>query len=523
MAPAERACEDEALTATLEEHAKLRRELGRLDVVLFLLSAMVVVDTLGAVAVGEGQAITWLVVLAITFFVPSALISAELGAAIPDEGGAYVWCRMAFGRSFAALVSLLYWAGTPLWLGGSVTAVAVAVVDRFVAPLSRPGLLAFGAIFILVATLAAVAPLRWGKWVPSSGAIGQGVLLAFFTLSVVIYAIGHGVHGIDGLDLGSFAPTWVTFIAVAPVLLYSFVGVELPSTAGEEMKDPRRDVPVAIARAGIGVMAFYAIPVIAIILVLPPARISTLHGLIDALRTVLTVYGGHVAADGQVVLEGAGAVLGQLVAILFVWVLCGSGAAWIMGAGRAQAAACLDGGGPRVLGRISGSTGTPVPIILVSGVLALAVMAFDVIATGGDAQRYFSAALTLAIALIVMAYVGIFPAFVRLRYALPNLPRPFVAPGGIRAAWLIAGLATAWSLFATVSLLWPGLGMEHPDAALPQGFAGRRDEFEFMVLAPLALLILVWLAFLAVGRRTQPDAAIELPLETVPELEVTAP
>ena len=279
------------------ERSKLRRELRRLDTVFFLISAMVVVDTIGAIAIGGAQAFTWLIVLFVAFFVPSALASAELGAAIPEEGGAYVWVRRAFGRYAGALTSLFYWAGTPMWLGGSVTVVAIAVFERFFTDLGTAGLYVFGTIFICIATLGAVIPLRYGKWVPSSGAIGQGVLLAFFTLSVVIYAIGHGVHGIDGLDLGSFAPTWVTFIAVAPVLLYSFVGVELPSTAGEEMKDPRRDVPVAIARAGIGVMAFYAIPVIAIILVLPPARISTLHGLIDALRTVLTVYGGHVAAD----------------------------------------------------------------------------------------------------------------------------------------------------------------------------------------------------------------------------------
>jgi hypothetical protein len=39
----------------------LRRELGRLDTVLFLISALVVVDTIGAIAAGGGQAFAWLV------------------------------------------------------------------------------------------------------------------------------------------------------------------------------------------------------------------------------------------------------------------------------------------------------------------------------------------------------------------------------------------------------------------------------------------------------------------------------
>ena len=108
---------------------ELRRELDRFDTVFFLISAMVVVDTIGAIAIGGAQAFTWLLVLFVAFFVPSALASAELGAAIPQEGGAYVWVRMAFGRFAGALTSLFYWAGTPMWLGGSVTVLAIAVVS----------------------------------------------------------------------------------------------------------------------------------------------------------------------------------------------------------------------------------------------------------------------------------------------------------------------------------------------------------------------------------------------------------
>ena len=68
------------------ERAKLRRELSRLDTIFFLISAMVVVDTIGAIAIGGGQAFTWLVVLFVFFFIPSALASAELGRGHPRRG-----------------------------------------------------------------------------------------------------------------------------------------------------------------------------------------------------------------------------------------------------------------------------------------------------------------------------------------------------------------------------------------------------------------------------------------------------
>lgn len=472
--------------ASRREHSRLRRELDRFDTVFFLISAMVVVDTIGAIAVGGAQAFTWLVVLFVLFFIPSALASAELGAAIPEEGGAYVWVRMAFGRFAGALTSLLYWAGTPMWLGGSVTVLAITVVERFFGDLGSAGTYAFGAAFIGAATLGAVIPLRFGKWVPTSGAIGQIALLAFFTATVAAYGIEHGVHG---LAVGEMVPTAPVFVAVVPVLLYSFVGIELPSAAAEEMVDPRRDIPAAIARAGACQAVMYAIPILAVLTVLPTDQITSLHGLIDAMQTVYTVYGG------------AAGVVGALSAALFVWVLLASGSAWIIGAGRAQAAACLDGAGPAVLGRIA-SSGVPVIIGLVSGALSLLTMAADIAFTGGVGQRYFSAALTVSIALIVLAYLFVFPAFIALRLSRPELARPFRVPGGVPVAWAISIMATGWSLLAALCLLWPGFGTHDQDAALPAGFEGERLQFELLVLAPVVLVVALACVFYRLGRTT---------------------
>jgi amino acid transporter len=480
-----------------EDHSLLRREMGRLDTVFFLISAMVVMDTIGAIAIAGAQAFTWLVVLFVLFFVPTAFISAELGAAIPEEGGAYVWVSRAFGRFWGALTSLLYWAGTPVWLGGSVTVVAIAVVEGFFAPLARPGAYAVGGVLIVVATIAAVVPLRVGKWVPTSGAVAQIALLTFFVVSVGVYAARHGVHGIQPQE---FTPSTAVLIGVVPVLLYSFVGVELPTTAAEEMRDPQRDIPVAIGQAGVALAVMYAVPVLAVLLVLPAERITTLHGLTDALKSVLTVYGGEVHADGSVILRGAGLWLGWATAAVFLWVLLSSGTTWIMGASRAQSAACLDGAGPRSLGRISGRTGVPVVMALVSGGLALLTMTVDLTVTGGNTQRYFSAALTLSIALIVLAYLMIFPAFLRLRRTEAALHRPVRVPGGRPGALLVTALSTGWSALVAGCLLWPGLGTADPNRHLPPGFAGERLMFEALVLTPIVGVVLVVTLYLRLTR-----------------------
>ena len=107
-------------------------------------------------------------------------------------------------------------------------------------------------------------------------------------MTVAAYAAGHGVHGVAAGDL---APTWAVFVLVAPVLVYNFLGFGLPSAAGEELRDPARDVPASIVRPGALTRALYAVPVLAIVLVVPADRITGLTGFIDALASVFVVYG----------------------------------------------------------------------------------------------------------------------------------------------------------------------------------------------------------------------------------------
>jgi uncharacterized membrane protein len=117
--------------------------------------------------------------------------------------------------------------------------------------------------------------------------------------------------------------------------------------------------------------------------------------------------------------------------------------------------------------------------------LSLLVMVGDLAATGGDTRKYFTAGLTVAITLIVLAYLLIFPALIALRIRRPGLVRPFRVPGGWFTAWLVTVVSTGWALLAAFCLLWPGLGTSDPDRALPAGFEESRFGFESMIAAPI--------------------------------------
>ena len=179
------------------------------------------------------------------FFVPSALASAELGAAIPEEGGAYAWVRTAFGR-FAGATHLDPVLGrdpdVARRLGHRRRDRGGRALPR------RPGLggrrTRSGSVFVLAATLFAVIPLRYGKWVPTTGAIGQIVLLLVFTGSVVVYGAQHGVHGIA--QGASLRPRDVHRDRARPPLLVHRRRVAVDRRGGDgrpAARHPRRDRP----------------------------------------------------------------------------------------------------------------------------------------------------------------------------------------------------------------------------------------------------------------------------------------
>jgi amino acid transporter len=508
---------DHTTVLAIREKSKLQKHFKRFDVLFFLVCTLVGVDTLGAVAANGPQGFTWLIFLGLFFFIPYGLLIAELGSSFPEEGGPYVWTRLAFGRLPAAINSVIYWVSNPIWLGGALTITAVAAFSEFFTPLEGIWKYLFSLAFIWTAVGAVILSTNIGKWVPTIGAFTRIFVFGFFTVSVVIYAIQNGINGFGS---GEFAPSYAAFIALVPVLFFNYVGFELPSTAGEEMTNPKKDVPYAVIRSAILTLLLYGLPILGILLVLPADQITGLEGLLTAISTVFTVYGGSVAADGTVTLTGFGAVLGDIAAIAFILMLLSSGTTWIMGADRAMAAAGFDGSGPRSFGKISERFGTPVVVNLWTGVISTATMVAAYLFIGDNPNKYFAAALGLAISTTTISYLMIFPALSKLRKSHPHVERPYRVPGGRAGAVIASWITFAWAAFATVVLLWPGFGVgwfgtsgNANDSLLDYEFGvDERLQFELTQFVPLLFFIGVGVLFYVLGERTR-EEPVDIPFE----------
>ncbi|HLY33326.1 MAG TPA: APC family permease, partial [Jatrophihabitantaceae bacterium] len=441
-----------------QEKAKLQKHFGRADIFFFLVCTLVGVDGLGTLATQGGAGFTWLIASVLLFAVPSAFILAELGAAYTDEGGPYVWVRMAFGHLVGAVNNFFYWVTNPVWMGGTLVGTAAGGLLVFFNNdnnYSTITLYLIGIPFIWLGVLFAVLSFRIGKWIATVGAISRFLLLGFFSIVVVAYGAKHGFHGIGA---SGFKPTYSSFVLLVPLILFSLVGFELPSAAAEEMTDAADDVPAGIAKSVIATALLYGLPVLGILLVLPASQANGLAGFPDALKQAMTVFGGHVttASDGTVTssLSGFGEAVGWIMGILIAVVAFTSGLTWIMGSDRTLAVSCYDGAGPRFLGKFSARFGTPVRVNILSGVISTAVFVSTEIITKGNAYKFFTVALALAISTTLISYLAIFPAAIWLRRKRPLDPRPYRSP----LLSVMTVLATVGIVFATIQVLFPGLG-----------------------------------------------------------------
>ena len=183
---------DTLTLAAVTESEKLQRHFGRFDILFFLICTIVGVDTIATVAQGGGQAFTWMMVFAVVFFVPQALLFAELGTAFPQEGGPYLWTRLAFGHLAGAVNNFLYWITNPVWIGGSLTISCIGAVQVFFdhgKTLPTVAWFIVALLFVWLSIVAAILSFSVGKWLPTAGAFARFLLLGR------VHPLGHHLRG----------------------------------------------------------------------------------------------------------------------------------------------------------------------------------------------------------------------------------------------------------------------------------------------------------------------------------------
>ncbi len=373
-------------------HSSLPRTLRLSDLVLLKVAAIVNLSFIPPVAVfGRVTVVLWVLAF-ITFFIPEAIAVLAYARRYPGEGGMYLWTRRQFGETHGFFAGWCYWANNLFYLPMQLVYVAGVLAyaggPRWAGLVDEKwfvSLVAFG--WLAIATAANIRGLAVGKWVQNVGAIAAGAT------AVLILAAGFSAH-VEGVGAETPLATglgWQTLSAFS-VMCFAFIGIELASTMGDEIENPGRDLPRAIALAGGVSLAFYVFVTLAMQTLVPISEMGTIQGVMQAVDS-----GASRAGAEWVILP---------VALTLAVAIAGGAAAWFAGSARIPFVAGVEGHLPAVLARVHPRWGSPYVALGAYAVLAAAFIVLTLI--GSSVLEAYQVLLKAGVVLQLVPFAYMF-------------------------------------------------------------------------------------------------------------------
>jgi glutamate:GABA antiporter len=425
------------------------KTLGQFDMVLFAISAILLLDTLAAAASIGTSSIFWWVFLGIVFFIPFAMICAEMGCTYPEQGGIYAWIRDAFSGRWAARASWSYWVNTTVWIPAIFILFAGVFKQLYYPELTLAAQIAIGVALIWVAVAVNVVNLGIGKWVPNLGAIFKIIVFFAVIAGAILHTQKYGMA--NTISWETLKPSWGSSMQYIPAIVYGMLGFELVSASSEEMKDPARDVPRSIFISGFIIIVLYTAATVAVLAALPAGEVDLVEGLVDTLRSFL---GGSTGGDVLVLILGTAAL----------YTFFSNGVTWALGCNRAAAEAAREGELPAIFGIVSKKKGTPIGAAIAMGVFATAVLVLYGFLSNSNEDLFWSLFAFSAV-IFLLPYLGMLLAYVKSRFKDIDRVRPFQVPGGNAVATLFAFICLAVLSLSIVFFVYtPGDGIQLPVA-----------------------------------------------------------
>ncbi len=378
-----------------------------------------VVLVLGTVAPSASigvSSVFWWIFLLITFSYPYGLVTAELGTTYPYEGGIYDWVRKAFGKSWGARIAWYYWINYAFWMG-SIGILFTIVLGQILG--IKFNLLFTAIISLLVIWLSIYLSLLNhvnNRWILNSGAIFKALVL-FSLGGIGIYvACTRGLA--NQFTISNMTPTLNEGLRFLPMVIFNFHGFEIITSVSDDMENPQKEIPKALILGGSLIAFFYLFSTFGILVAIPVNNLSAATGLMESFYTLLKP---SIITNLFVILMG----------ILFLFTMISNLLAWATGVNYVAYYASKNNDLPKSFGLVYKKSGMPFGVAMWNGAVASTVvflyLLLDYFKTNGD---LFWNIFSINAIILIMSYVLLFPAFLKLRKVYPNKYRPFRVHGG---------------------------------------------------------------------------------------------
>ena len=406
------------------------------DVILSVICVVFVAEAAAPVAsIGNSQYFWWGFMI-LAFLLPYGLIAAELGTAYAGDGGLYDWIHAAYPQGkWAARASWYYWINFPLWMASLAVMCPELLRDITGRQMGTIASLTVQLLFIWIVTLIACYPVCDSIVILNVSAVIK-ILLALLVGGLGVWYISR--YGfVNDMSARTFLPSFdLTSLSYISVIIFNFLGFEVVCTFAGSMSEPKKQIPQSIVTGGIVIAAIYLFSAFGIGAAVDVREISVDSGLIDAVSLILGADGG---------------VLVGVVALLFLVTLFGNMISWSMGVNSTAALAADHNDMPRVFAKRWAKNNMPVGSAVASGVVASGVCILGVLIemVTPDSSLFWSF-FALNLVMLLLSYLPVFPAFLKLRRVDAKTPRPFRVPGSDAALRCIAYVPMALIIISII-------------------------------------------------------------------------
>lgn len=378
----------------------------------------------------------------VVFFIPTALVSAELATGWPRIGGVFVWVKEAFGHRIGFLAVWLLWIENVIWYP-----TMLAFITSAVAYVINPELASHKGFYLTV-----MLAIYWGatllnfRGMKTSAHISTiGVIAGMFLPGAII--IGLGIAWFFSGEPLQIEMNWKTLIPnmsnLEQLILFtgvvlSFCGIEMSAIHAKDVVNPQRDYPRAIWISSLIILVMSILGVLSIAVVVPGKEISLAAGAIQAVSLFLQSY--HLGA------------LSPLFAILIIIGAIAALSTWIIGPSRGLLAAAQTGDLPPLFRKLNTHT-MPVALLIFQACIVSILSLLFVFMPSLNTAYWVLVILVAQIYLLM--YLLMFAAAIKLRYKKPSVFRAYRVPGGNVGMWIVSSLGILSSLFALVFSFFP--------------------------------------------------------------------
>ena len=397
-----------------------KKKFRLVDAILATVCITLVAESVAPTAsIGNSQYFWWFFLI-LAFCLPYGLVTAELGSTFDSEGGMYDWVKAAFGKKWAGRVAWNYWINFPLWIASLAVAVTDVIAGIFSIELSLLWLILLQLGYTWLVSYLGTQRIGESKLIVNLGTFFKiAFMLALGVLGIyVFFKTGESANPIKSVS--DLLPTMdLAGLSFISVIIFNFLGFEVVATFAKDMDNPKKDIPKALIIGGTLMAAFYILPATGINIAMSTAEAEA-AGITDAFAILLTTLGMSEVNIRVIVI---------VVGLMFIYTMVANIASWSFGVNSVAKYAADDGSLPKVFSKTN-KDGVAYMASIMNGIVASIIVVVGIILgyVSEDASNLFWTFFSLSLVTLLISYIPIFPAFLKLR-KIDKTERPYKVPG----------------------------------------------------------------------------------------------